>query len=44
VYNDFGAGVHGVFTRDYRLNVHECRVLLTVPACLEILLLSPNNR
>lgn len=44
VYNDFGPGVHGVFTRDYRLSVMDCRVLITVPACLEILLLSPKNR
>eukprot|EP00775_Hariotina_reticulata_P012834 gene12834-12962_t len=44
VYNDFGAGVHGVFTRDFRMSVYSCRVLLTVPACLEILMLTPANR
>jgi hypothetical protein len=44
VYNDFGPGVHGVFTRDYRMTPQTCRVLLTVPACLEILMLSPANR
>jgi len=44
VYNDFGSGVHGIFTRDYRMSAQTCRVLLTVPACLEILMLSPTNR
>lgn len=48
VYKDFGSKhgskVYGIFTRDFRTNVYGCRVLITVPACLEILLLSPNNR
>ncbi|KAK9901261.1 hypothetical protein WJX75_003106 [Coccomyxa subellipsoidea] len=36
--------VHGVFTRDFRYNALEARILVTVPACLEILLLSPTHR
>ncbi|KAK9808714.1 hypothetical protein WJX72_002409 [[Myrmecia] bisecta] len=44
VYKDFGDGVHGVFTRDYRHNALGCRILITVPACLEILLLGPTNQ
>ncbi|CAF0876905.1 unnamed protein product [Adineta steineri] len=32
----------GIFTRDFRLNVSNCRVLCTVPQCLQILLLSPS--
>ena len=47
VYKDFGDTtaalegrlLHGVFTRDYRYNVENCRILITVPACLEIMLL-----
>ncbi|CAF3926964.1 unnamed protein product [Rotaria sp. Silwood1] len=31
----------GIFTRDFRSNVDNCRVLCTVPHCLQILLLSP---
>ncbi|XP_047407322.1 probable ATP-dependent RNA helicase DDX60 isoform X2 [Sciurus carolinensis] len=34
----------GVFTRDYRHNALNCQVLVTVPACLEILLLSPHRQ
>ncbi|KAM8971136.1 probable ATP-dependent RNA helicase DDX60 isoform X2 [Sarcophilus harrisii] len=34
----------GVFTRDYRHYALNCQVLVTVPACLEILLLSPNRQ
>ncbi|GCB77266.1 hypothetical protein scyTo_0019977, partial [Scyliorhinus torazame] len=37
-----GMVVCGCFTRDYRHNVHNCQVLVTVPQCLEILLLSPH--
>ena len=36
-----GRTVHGVFTRDYRQNALTCQILVTVPQCLEILLLSP---
>ena len=43
VLKDFGT-VYGVFTRDYRINALEARILVTVPACLEILLLSPGHR
>ncbi|GAB4814095.1 hypothetical protein N2152v2_001141 [Parachlorella kessleri] len=44
VYRDFNSEevTMGVFTRDYRQNVEKCRILVTVPACLEILLLSPS--
>ncbi|GAQ77980.1 hypothetical protein KFL_000060450 [Klebsormidium nitens] len=41
VAKDFGADVPGVFTRDFYVRPLESRVLVTVPACLEILLLSP---
>lgn len=36
--------VYGVFTRDFRINALEARILVTVPACLEILLFSPAHR
>ncbi|XP_065662384.1 LOW QUALITY PROTEIN: probable ATP-dependent RNA helicase DDX60 isoform X3 [Hydra vulgaris] len=40
--NDLPAGktICGVFTRDYKHNVENCQILVTVPQCLEILLLS----
>ena len=41
VHKDLPNALHGVFTRDYRYNEMTCQVLITVPACLEILLLSP---
>ena len=47
VLKDFTKGekaVYGVFTRDYRINALEARILVTVPACLEILLFSPAHR
>ena len=34
----------GVFTRDYKQNAENCQVLVTVPQCLEILLLSPKRQ
>ncbi|XP_074085103.1 putative ATP-dependent RNA helicase DDX60 isoform X2 [Macrotis lagotis] len=34
----------GIFTRDYRHYALNCQVLVTVPACFEILLLSPNRQ
>lgn len=37
-----GMVVCGSFTRDYRRHVHTCQVLVTVPQCFEILLLSPH--
>lgn len=45
VFRDHGAEV-GVFTRDYRHNEERARILITVPACLEILLfsVSPTHR
>ncbi|XP_062429776.1 probable ATP-dependent RNA helicase DDX60 isoform X2 [Rhea pennata] len=36
-----GLVVCGVFTRDYRHDVMNCQILVTVPQCLEILMLSP---
>jgi superfamily II RNA helicase len=36
-----GISIFGIFTRDIRFNPLSCRVLVTVPQCLEILLLSP---
>ncbi|CAF4111338.1 unnamed protein product [Adineta steineri] len=36
--------VFGVFTRDFRENIDACRILITVPQCLEILLLSPKHQ
>ncbi len=36
--------MYGVFTRDYRIKALEARILVTVPACLEILLFSPAHR
>ncbi|XP_051822653.1 probable ATP-dependent RNA helicase DDX60 [Antechinus flavipes] len=37
-----GGAICGVFTRDYRHDVMNCQILVTVPQCLEILLLSPH--
>ncbi|XP_066243836.1 probable ATP-dependent RNA helicase DDX60 isoform X2 [Saccopteryx leptura] len=39
-----GLVVCGVFTRDYRHDTLNCQILVTVPQCLEILLLSPRNQ
>ncbi|NXN96187.1 DDX60 helicase, partial [Rhinopomastus cyanomelas] len=36
-----GLVVCGTFTRDYRHDVMNCQILVTVPQCLEILMLSP---
>ncbi|XP_054238845.1 probable ATP-dependent RNA helicase DDX60 [Indicator indicator] len=36
-----GLAVCGVFTRDYRSDVMNSQILVTVPQCLEILMLSP---
>ncbi|XP_067407877.1 probable ATP-dependent RNA helicase DDX60 [Emydura macquarii macquarii] len=50
VYNRFnktlpdGLVICGVFTRDYRHDALNCQVLVTVPQCLEILLLSPHRQ
>lgn len=38
-----GISVVGVFTRDYRINAMNSRILVTVPQCLEILLMSPRR-
>jgi ATP-dependent RNA helicase DDX60 len=38
-----GIQTYGAFTRDYRFFPTKCRVLVTVPQCLEILLLSPTH-
>ncbi|XP_062905575.1 probable ATP-dependent RNA helicase DDX60 isoform X1 [Mobula hypostoma] len=39
-----GMVVCGYFTRDYQNHVHNCQVLVTVPQCLEILLLAPHQQ
>ncbi|XP_072262945.1 probable ATP-dependent RNA helicase DDX60 [Pyxicephalus adspersus] len=39
-----GMALCGVFTRDYRHDALNCQVLVTVPQCLEILLLSPHRQ
>ncbi|KAM8939453.1 putative ATP-dependent RNA helicase DDX60 [Pelodytes ibericus] len=39
-----GIALCGVFTRDYRTDALNCQVLVTVPQCLEILLLSPHRQ
>ncbi|XP_075786303.1 putative ATP-dependent RNA helicase DDX60 isoform X8 [Pelodiscus sinensis] len=50
VYNRFtktlphGLVVGGIFTRDYRHDTLNCQILVTVPQCLEILLLSPHRQ
>ncbi|KAJ4427879.1 hypothetical protein ANN_23886, partial [Periplaneta americana] len=38
-----GKSVYGVFTRDYRTNDENSQILVTVPECLELLLLSPRR-
>nr|CAD7431932.1 unnamed protein product [Timema monikensis] len=38
-----GMSAVGVFTREYRHNALECQILVTVPQCLELLLLSPRR-
>lgn len=38
-----GVSTVGVFTRDYRVNGLNSRILVTVPQCLEILLMSPRR-
>ncbi|KAM9330427.1 putative ATP-dependent RNA helicase DDX60 [Gastrophryne carolinensis] len=39
-----GVALCGVFTRDYRCDALNSQVLVTVPQCLEILLLSPHRQ
>ncbi|XP_037382592.2 probable ATP-dependent RNA helicase DDX60 [Talpa occidentalis] len=39
-----GKALCGVFTRDYRNDALNCRILVTVPQCLEILLLAPQRQ
>nr|XP_056711038.1 probable ATP-dependent RNA helicase DDX60 [Euleptes europaea] len=39
-----GMTVSGVFTRDYRHDALNSQILVTVPQCLEILLLSPHRQ
>ncbi|CAF1056751.1 unnamed protein product [Adineta ricciae] len=43
IHSKFGP-VFGIFTRDYRVNMDSCRILVTVPQCMEILLLSPTHQ
>ncbi|XP_053556210.1 probable ATP-dependent RNA helicase DDX60 [Bombina bombina] len=50
VYNRFnkhlpkGLALCGVFTRDYRTDALNSQILVTVPQCLEILLLAPHRQ
>ncbi|XP_003223762.3 probable ATP-dependent RNA helicase DDX60 [Anolis carolinensis] len=50
IYNRFnkvlpgGLAICGVFTRDFRYDVLNSQILVTVPQCLEILLLSPRRQ
>uniref|UniRef100_A0A6I8PC93 DExD/H-box helicase 60 n=1 Tax=Ornithorhynchus anatinus TaxID=9258 RepID=A0A6I8PC93_ORNAN len=50
IYNQFtkslphGLVIYGVFTRDYRTDAMNCQILVTVPECLEILLLAPQHQ
>ncbi|XP_012512448.1 PREDICTED: probable ATP-dependent RNA helicase DDX60 [Propithecus coquereli] len=39
-----GTALCGVFTREYRHDALNCQVLVTVPACFEILLLAPHRQ
>ncbi|XP_067838547.1 probable ATP-dependent RNA helicase DDX60 isoform X2 [Heptranchias perlo] len=39
-----GMVVCGYLTRDYHNNVHNSQILITVPQCLELLLLSPHEQ
>ncbi|UJR11193.1 hypothetical protein I4U23_015374 [Adineta vaga] len=43
IHSKFGP-IFGIFTRDYRINMDACRILVTVPQCMEILLLSPSHQ
>ncbi|CAF0901849.1 unnamed protein product [Rotaria sordida] len=43
IHYKFGS-VFGIFTRDYRTNMNGCRILVTVPQCMQILLLSPSHQ
>lgn len=38
-----GKVLTGVFTRDFRKNEKDCQVLVTVPDCLELLLLTMDD-
>lgn len=38
-----GQSVYGIFTRDYRTHATNSQILVTVPQCLELLLLSPRK-
>jgi hypothetical protein len=38
-----GKSVYGVFTRDYRINALNSQILVTVPECFELLLLSSHR-
>ncbi|XP_012372157.2 probable ATP-dependent RNA helicase DDX60 [Octodon degus] len=39
-----GQALCGVFTREYRHDALNCQVLVTVPACFEILMLAPHRQ
>ena len=39
-----GRAVFGTFTREWRNDTLNCQVLITVPQCLEILMMSPKRQ
>ncbi|CAF2850851.1 unnamed protein product [Rotaria sp. Silwood2] len=43
IHSKFGP-VFGTFTLGYEMNMEKCRILVTIPECLEMLLLSPNHQ
>lgn len=42
-YKNDGRRMCGVFTRDFRIDENNCQILVTVPACLEILMLHSHS-
>ena len=42
-FNSQNCSIVGLFTRDERRDEHRCQILVTVPQCLDILLLSPTR-
>mmetsp|Transcript_20064 Transcript_20064/g.27638 ORF Transcript_20064/g.27638 Transcript_20064/m.27638 type:complete len:2046 (+) Transcript_20064:56-6193(+) len=40
-YHYPGQTICGVFTKDFRYNVENCQILVTVPDCLDVMLFSP---
>jgi len=42
-YRNPGKFLCGVYTRDFKKNLDNCQVLITVPACLEVLMMNPSK-